>query len=176
MPSFGLRNVSRRAVLMTAAGAVLALFGVGGSASAGAGGAGNESRPRSGRHYEGVGLRLAPAPEDAVPAVSAAEAISAFRDNWSWTGGTFTHAELFVGSDGCFGDAAEPAGSSTFTNRLVWVLSRRGIREAIHGPATLSPNDRARTRRETTVTGVGVVDATTAEVLMIFSTADRRTR
>jgi hypothetical protein len=123
-----------------------------------------------------VGLRLTPAPDDAVPAVSAAEAVEALQESWSWPGGTSTRAELFVGADGDFGEVSEPAGSGTFTDRLVWVLSRREVVEAIHGPATLSPSDRARIQRDTAVTGLGVVDATTGEVLMVFSVGSARRR
>ena len=168
MSDVGRWLANRRAVLRTAVVSVLAVTGVGGSAAA-AGSTMQILRPKTGRRYPGVGLLLTPAPEHVVPKVTATDAITAFATRWSWPGGTAPRAELFIGSDGQFGPDGGPGESVTFRNRLVWLLSWRSVEETIHGPANLTKADRDRIRRGLIITGYGVMDATTAKSLMIFS-------
>ncbi|SDR76430.1 hypothetical protein [Actinopolymorpha singaporensis] len=127
--------------------------------------------PAGGRRYEGIGIELAPAPADSAPRISSAEAIRTFEATWGlrWHSHVPPDADLMTATNGVFHFDPGPglAFATTFTNRLVWVLTWRGVHPLLRKASSRTPYGQDYGEAGL-VDGTAIFDAQTAELLAVL--------
>jgi hypothetical protein len=123
---------------------------------------------------------MAPAPDGAVPRLSAADALAAFEARWGilWRRYGEPEAELMLARNDQPYWRPERGETfvASFSERLVWVLTWHdtypmGFKIS---PGWLSARDREQLRGRAVLIGTGIVDAETGEVLAIFEGFERQ--
>lgn len=113
-----------------------------------------------------MGIVVVPASNTTHAGLSAGEAISTFEESQGTPqSSSAPRTELMLATDGRFGFEDD---TSTFSDRLAWVVSYAGTPAILRGGTNITESQREAIRADSNCTTTGIVDAETGDVLAEF--------